>query len=485
MQLYEYNAFELSELLVSNKISSFELTRSLLDRIDSVDKKLNAFITVCAERALVQAKAVDEKRMKGESHSRLAGIPIGLKDNISLSGVKMTCGSKMLENYIAPYNATVVDKLEAAGAVIIGKLNMDEFAMGSSSETSVFGAVKNPYDLERVAGGSSGGCSAAVSAGEVACALGSDTGGSIRQPAAFCGVVGLKPTYSSVSRYGLTAFASSFDQIGPVCRCAKDAAMLFDAICGHDRHDSTTSQRQYTSFFDKLSSNIKDLKIGVPRLLFEALCTSEVLDNFNEALDDLRQCGAQIVEIQLDNMQFALPAYYVISSAEASSNLARFDGVRYGFRAENCKDLNDMYISTRSQGFGDEVKRRIMLGTFVLSAGYYDSYYKNALSAAKLITRNFKEQFEKVDIIAMPTSPETAFSLGAKTDDPIEMYNSDVFTIFANLTGMPAISVPCGLAKNGLPVGIQFMADSFCEQKLLNTAYAYECARGLVARPKI
>lgn len=485
MQLYEYNAFELSEMLETKRVSAVELTLSVIDRIASADQKLNAFITVCDELALAQAKTVDEKRMHGEKLARLAGIPIGLKDNISLSGVRMTCGSKMLENYTAPYDSTVADKLAEAGAVFIGKLNMDEFAMGSSTETSVFGAVKNPYDYKRVAGGSSGGCAAAVSAGEAVCALGSDTGGSIRLPSAFCGVVGLKPTYSSVSRYGLTAFASSFDQIGPVCRCVKDTAMLFDAICGHDNRDSTSAQRVYTSCFDKLSDNIKNLKIGVPRSLLEHLCSSDVLDSFNRALVQLRQCGALIIDIELEKSKFALPAYYVISSAEASSNLARFDGVRYGFRAKDIKDLNDMYIATRSQGFGDEVKRRIMLGTFVLSAGYYDSCYKNALSAAKLITDCFEKQFESVDIIAMPTSPETAFKLGDKTDDPIKMYNSDVFTIFANLTGSPAISVPCGLSDDGLPIGIQFMTDRFCEQKLLDAAYAYESARGQIERPII
>ncbi|MBQ2581915.1 MAG: Asp-tRNA(Asn)/Glu-tRNA(Gln) amidotransferase subunit GatA [Ruminococcus sp.] len=485
MQLYEYNAFELSELLEDKSISSVELTNSVIDRINAVDKQLNAFITVCSERAIGQAKSVDEKRINGEKLPRLAGIPIGLKDNISLSGVKMTCASRMLENYIAPYNATVADKLETIGAVLIGKLNMDEFAMGSSNENSFFGAVKNPYDTNRVAGGSSGGCAVAVSAGEIPCALGSDTGGSIRQPAAFCGVVGLKPTYSAVSRYGLTAFASSFDQIGPVCRCVKDTALLFDAISGHDRRDSTSAQREYLSCYDSITDNIKGLRIGVPRTLFEDICSEDVLDSFNSALAVLEQCGAQVDNIELDNTEFALPAYYVISSAEASSNLARFDGVRYGFRASGCKDLNDMYISTRSEGFGDEVKRRIMLGTFVLSAGYYDSYYKNALSAAKLITCSIKDQFEKVDIIAMPTSPETAFKLGAKTNDPIEMYKSDVFTVFANLTGLPAISVPCGLAQNSLPVGIQFMADSFCEQRLFDAAYAYECARGAIAKPSI
>ena len=485
MELYEYNAFELSEMLESRKISSLELTMSVLDRIERLDKKLNAYITVCTEKALEQAKQVDNKRMKGECLSRIAGIPIAVKDNISVKDVKMTCGSKMLENYISPYNATVVEKLESSNAVLVGKLNMDEFAMGSSTENSYFGATRNPYDTNKVAGGSSGGCAAAVCAGETMLSLGSDTGGSIRQPASFCGVVGLKPTYGTVSRYGLTAFASSFDQIGPVCRCVKDAAMLFDVIKGYDKYDSTSVKNQFSETFKKLGGNINEMKIGVPRAVFEDITQSDVLAVFNDSLKVLESCGAEIVDITIENTEFALPAYYVISSAEASSNLARFDGVRYGYRAENADDPDLMYKNTRSQGFGDECKRRIMLGNFVLSAGYYDSYYKKAIKAADRIKSSIKEKFTEPDAIAMPTSPETACNLGDKHNDPLAMYKSDVFTVFANLTGMPSISVPCGFDKSGLPVGLQLMGDSFCEQKVLDTAFAFESAFGSPAKPKL
>lgn len=478
MGLCDKSAFELSGLLERREVSSVEVTQSVLDRIASKDKTLNAYITVCGQNALAMAKSVDKRRMSGECLSPLAGIPVAVKDNICVKGVRMTCGSKMLENFVAPYNATVIDKLEQAGAVIVGKLNMDEFAMGSSSETSYFGAVRNPHDTSCVAGGSSGGCAAAVSAGETILALGSDTGGSIRQPAAFCGIVGLKPTYGCVSRYGLTAFASSFDQIGPMGRCVKDTALLLGVIAGQDVRDMTCAKRQYGDFYKSLKSDVKGIKIGVPWSLFEGCTQGDVLTKFEQALKVYKDLGAQIVDIKLDNTQFALPAYYVISSAEASSNLARFDGVRYGFRAQGVSELDDMYIKTRSQGFGDECKRRIMLGTFVLSAGYYDDYYKKAVTAARLIKTAFKQQFESVDVIAMPTSPETAFKLGKKLDDPIKMYGSDIFTVFANLTGMPAISVPCGFGEDGLPVGLQLMADSFCEQILLDAAYAFECAVG-------
>lgn len=485
MELFEYNAFELSKMLENRKISSKELTQSVLDRIDKLDNKLNAYITVCAYKALEQADAVDNRRMKGESLSPLAGIPIAVKDNISVREMRMTCGSKMLENYIAPYNATVIDKLERSGAVIVGKLNMDEFAMGSSTESSFFGAVHNPYDLTKVAGGSSGGCAAAVSAGETVLALGSDTGGSIRQPASFCGVVGLKPTYTSVSRYGLTAFASSFDQIGPVCRCVKDAAMLFDAVRGHDSRDSTSATIQYSDTYKNISENIRGVMIGVPRAIFEGYAQPDVIGCFNEALKVLESCGAEIVDITIENSQFALPAYYVISSAEASSNLSRFDGVRFGFRAKDADNIDEVFRSTRSMGFGDECKRRIMLGTFVLSAGYYDAYYIKAVKAAKLIKRSTKEKFSEIDIIAMPTSPETAFGFGDKQQDPIDMYNSDIFTVIANLTGMPSISIPCGSGKSGLPVGLQLMGDNFCEQQILDAAFAFESVYGFSAKPEL
>ena len=485
MELYEYNAFELSKMLESRKISSAELTQAVLERAEKLDNKLNAYITICADNAFEQAKAVDNKRSKGESLSPLAGIPIAVKDNISVKDVKMTCGSKMLENYISPYNATVIEKLEAAGAVIVGKLNMDEFAMGSSTEHSVFGAVHNPYDLAKVSGGSSGGCAAAVRAGETVLALGSDTGGSIRQPASFCGVVGLKPTYGSVSRYGLTAFASSFDQIGPVCRCVKDTALLFDAVRGHDSRDSTSVNIRYSNTFTELDGNIRGVKIGVPREIFEDRTQPDVLECFNDALRTLESCEEEIVEIKLENTEYALPAYYVISSAEASSNLARFDGVRYGFRAVNANDPDEMFKRTRSKGFGDECKRRIMLGNFVLSEGYYDSYYINAKKAAKLIKRSIKEKFSEINLIAMPTCPETAFDLGEKREDPVAMYNSDIFTVFANLTGMPAISIPCGFGKGSLPVGLQLIGDSFCEQGILDAAFAFESVVGISALPKL
>ncbi len=485
MKLCEYSASELSVMLEKKQISSAELTMSVLERINAVDKKLNAYITVCAESALASARTVDEKRIKGEKLSELAGIPIGIKDNIAVKDIKMTCGSQMLENYISAYSAAVVERLQQSGAVIIGKLNMDEFAMGSSTESSYFGVTVNPFDTSKVAGGSSGGCAAAVSAGEAILAIASDTGGSIRQPASFCGIVGLKPTYGSVSRYGLTAFASSFDQIGPMGRTVRDTGMLLRHISGYDKRDSTSVDRQYTDLSHGSSENIEGIRIGVPRELFEDIAAPDILDSFDQSVDVLKDCGAIVSDISIDCSELALPAYYVISSAEASSNLARFDGIRYGLRAQNYKDLGDMYVKTRSQGFGDECKRRIMLGTFVLSAGYYDNYYKKALSAARFIKNSVKKQFETIDIIAMPTSPETAFEVGAKLNDPVRMYKSDIFTVFANLAGVPAISVPCGVDANGLPIGLQLMADSFCEKELLDCAYAYESAVGGFIRPHI
>lgn len=485
MDLCDYNAYELSEMLESRQISSFELVQSAIGRIKRVDKKLNSFITVCEEEAFDRAKQIDNNRADGKKLSVLAGIPIGVKDNIAVKNIRMTCGSKMLESFISPYNATVIDKLEQNGVVVVGKLNMDEFAMGSSTENSYFGAVKNPFDTQRVAGGSSGGCAAAVSSGECALAIGSDTGGSIRQPASFCGIVGLKPTYGCVSRYGLTAFASSFDQIGPMCRCVKDAAMLLDVIAGHDKHDSTSVDTHFGDYYKSLNNTIKGLRIGVPRGLIESSAQTEVLSSFDKALGVYEDCGALISDIEFENTQYALPAYYVISSAEASSNLARFDGVRYGFRAKDYKDLNDMYVKTRTQGFGDECKRRIMLGTFVLSEGYYDSYYLKALSAEKKIKQSFDRHFKDLDIIALPTSPETAFTVGSKRDDPVKMYQSDAFTVYANLAGLPAISIPCGYDKNGLPIGLQLIGNRYCEQVLLDAAFAFETNVGGFKKPRI
>ncbi|MBR7009115.1 MAG: Asp-tRNA(Asn)/Glu-tRNA(Gln) amidotransferase subunit GatA [Ruminococcus sp.] len=484
MELYDYKAFDLSEMLKSKQISSLELVTAYIERINSVDKTLNAFITKCFDDALAQALITDKKRMDSEDLSMLAGIPIAIKDNISVRGYKMTCGSKMLENYVAPYDAAVIDKLRHNDSIIIGKMNMDEFAMGSSNQTSYFGACCNPYDITKVSGGSSGGCAAAVSSGEAAFALGSDTGGSIRQPSAFCGTVGFKPTYGTVSRYGLTAFASSLEQIGTVCGCVKDTAMLFDLISGKDSRDLTSVDKQYNCN-DNLSGDIKGMKIGVPWELFESISQPDIIDSFKRSVNLLKDSGAQIIDITIDNTKLALAAYYVISSAEASSNLGRFDGVRYGYRADDCKAINNIFVKSRTQGFGDECKRRIMLGTFVLSAGFYDDYYKKAVAASKMIKNNLNKLFEQVDIIALPTSPETAFAMGDKLDDPVKMYQSDLFTVYANLTGIPAISVPCGIDKNGLPIGLQLMSDSFCENDLLNAAFSFESAFGGIPKPKL
>ena len=482
MELFEYKAFELAQMLTDKQISSSELVSAYINRINTVDKKLNAFITKCFDDALEQARIIDQKRLSGADLTLIAGIPIGIKDNISVKGLKMTCGSKMLENYVAPYDAAVIEKLRQSGGIMLGKLNMDEFAMGSSNQTSYFGACRDPYDTSKVSGGSSGGCASAVSAGEAAYALGSDTGGSIRQPSAFCGTVGFKPTYGTVSRYGLTAFASSFDQIGTVCKCVKDTAMLFDVISGKDHRDSTSVDKKYNCY-NSLCSDAYGLKIGVPRELFESVSHPDIIDSFNRSVNLFKNLGSQIIDISIENTKLALASYYVISSAEASSNLGRFDGVRFGYRAKDCKDINDIFIRSRTQGFGDECKRRIMLGTFVLSAGFYDDYYKKALAAAKMITKRLDSLFEQVDIIALPTSPETAFAIGDKLDDPVKMYQSDIFTVFANIAGIPAISVPCGVDKNGLPIGLQLMSKRFDEQVLLNAAYAFESAFEGIPKP--
>lgn len=484
MELFDYKAFELAQMLTDKQISSSELVSAYINRINTVDKKLNAFITKCFDDALEQARIIDQKRVSGADLTLIAGIPIGIKDNISVKGLKMTCGSKMLENYVAPYDAAVIEKLRQSGGIMLGKLNMDEFAMGSSNQTSYFDACRNPYDTSKVSGGSSGGCAAAVSAGEAAYALGSDTGGSIRQPSAFCGTVGFKPTYGTVSRYGLTAFASSFDQIGTVCKCVKDTAMLFDVISGKDHRDSTSLDKHY-SCYKELRSDAHGLKIGVPRELFESVSHPDIIDSFNRSVSLFKDTGTQIIDISIENTKLALASYYVISSAEASSNLGRFDGVRFGYRAKDCKDINDIFIRSRTQGFGDECKRRIMLGTFVLSAGFYDDYYKKALAAAKMITKHLNSLFEQVDIIALPTSPETAFAIGDKLDDPVKMYQSDIFTVFANIAGIPAISVPCGVDKNGLPIGLQLMSKRFDEQILLNAAYAFESAFEGIPKPRL
>ena len=485
MKLYEYNAFELSEMLRKHEISSVELTASVLNRADEVDGKVNAYLKTDRELSLKSAENADKLIASGEAKSRLAGIPVGIKDNISTAGILTTCASKMLENYVPVFNATVIEKLNAAGAVITGKLNMDEFAMGSSTENSFFKTTKNPFDLTRVPGGSSGGSAAAVSCGEAVIALGSDTGGSIRQPASLCGVVGLKPTYGSVSRYGLVAFASSLDQIGPFGRCVKDVALLQDEIQGHDKMDATSAARSYHSLYDSLSGDVAGLKIGIPSEYYGEGVKPEVASAVMNCVSELEKRGAKAVPISLPSTKYALSAYYIIACAEASSNLARFDGVKYGYRAKDCDGLIDMYEKTRSEGFGREVKRRIMLGTFVLSSGYFDAYYKKAKLLQKRIAKEFEDAFRTVDVIVTPTSPSEAFKIGDKVSDPLEMYKADICTVTVNIAGLPAVSVPCGYSEAGLPYGMQIIGRKFDEKTVLNLAYAHETAFGGFRRPEI
>lgn len=485
MELFERNAYELSDMLKNKEISSVELTESVFDRIKSVENKVNSYVTLNEENALETAAEIDKKRANQESLSDLAGIPMGIKDNISTKGLRTTCSSNMLNNYVPPFNATVINKLNDAGAVITGKLNMDEFAMGSSTETSYFKPTCNPHALDRIPGGSSGGSAAAVAACEAVVSLGSDTGGSIRQPASYCGVVGLKPTYGAVSRFGLVAFASSLDQIGPIGKCVKDVAMVQSVINGHDKMDATSAYRNYTDLSANLSADVKGLKIGIPNEYFGEGIDNEVKASVLNAVKELEKQGAVVKEISLPSTDYALSAYYIISSAEASSNLARFDGVRYGYRAENYDSLIDMYEKTRSEGFGDEVKRRIMLGTFVLSSGFYDAYYGKAKLLQKRISEEFNSAFKDIDIIAAPTVPTTAFKIGENIDDPLKMYATDICTVTVNIAGLPAVSIPCGTDSNKLPIGLQLIGNKFTEQTLLNTAYAYENFCGGFKMPKL
>lgn len=478
MELYNKTASELSKMLKAKEISSVELTNSVFERIENVEAKIDAYVTLDKEKALSKAQEIDGKIAAGEELSPLAGIPIGIKDNISTKGMKTTCSSKMLENYVPPFNATVMDKVENAGMVVTGKLNMDEFAMGSSTENSYFKKTKNPFDLTRIPGGSSGGSAAAVAACEAVVSLGSDTGGSIRQPASYCGVVGLKPTYGTVSRFGLVAFASSLDQIGPIGRCVEDVAMLQSVINGYDKMDATSAYRDYPDYKASLSSDVKGFKIGLPKEYFGEGIDENVKASVMNAVKELEKQGATVKEISLPSTDYALSSYYIISSAEASSNLARYDGVKYGFRAENYDNLIDMYEKTRSEGFGDEVKRRIMLGTFVLSSGFYDAYYKKAKLLQRRISAEFSESFKEIDVIATPTVPSTAFKIGENIGDPVKMYATDVCTVTINIAGLPAMSIPCGYDNSGLPIGLQLIGDKFTEQKLLNTAYAYEKLMG-------
>ncbi len=454
--------------LSSSKISCRELTEHYIKKLHE-GAHLNAFISIFPEKALERAGEIDAKIAQGTA-GRLAGLILGIKDLLTVQGSRATCGSKILADFIAPYDATVIRKLAAEDAIFIGKTNMDEFAMGSSSENSFFGPVKNPHDQNRVTGGSSGGSAAAVAADLCMAALGSDTGGSVRQPAAFCGVVGLKPTYGRVSRFGLVAFASSLDQIGPITKSVADAALLLEVIAGVDKNDSTSANVPVAKYSDSLNKDVRNLTVGLPKEYFSAGLESEVAHSIDEAIEVLQQAGAQIVEISLPHTEYAIAAYYVLATAEVSSNLARYDGARYGFRHPDADDLEEMYVLSRSQGFGAEVKRRIMLGTYVLSSGYYEAYYRKAQKVRTLIKQDFDQAFAKVDCLLTPTTPTTAFKLGEKINDPLTMYLSDIYTVSINLAGLPAISIPCGKAPQGLPIGLQLIGKAFAESTILRVA---------------
>jgi aspartyl-tRNA(Asn)/glutamyl-tRNA(Gln) amidotransferase subunit A len=472
--MFEKTVAELSAALRRKEISSVELTRGFLERIDKY-RELNAFITVQAERSLAQAEAADERIARGEAGA-LTGIPIAQKDIFCADGWLTTCGSKILSNFVAPYDATTIDKFNKAGAVCLGKTNMDEFAMGSSNETSYYGVVKNPWNTAAVPGGSSGGSAAAVAARLAPAATGTDTGGSIRQPASLTNLTGLKPSYGRVSRYGMIAFASSLDQGGPMCRTAEDAALMLNVMAGFDPRDSTSVDEPVPDYTQSLNNDIKGLRIGLPREYFSKGLSAEVAKVIETAIAEYKKLGAQVVEVSLPNSQLAIPCYYVLAPAEASSNLSRFDGARYGYRAKGYTDLLDMYCKTRAEGFGAEVKRRIMIGTYALSAGYYDAYYLKAQKLRRLIAEDFRKAFESCDVIMGPTAPTTAFKIGEKSDDPVAMYLSDIYTISVNLAGLPGMSIPAGFAPDGLPVGLQLVGRYFDEARLLNVAHRYQQA---------
>ena len=463
---------ELAEGLKNGDFSSEELTKNYLQRIKQFDPELNSFITVSEDHALNQARAADKLIAAGNA-SVLTGIPFAQKDIFCTNGIKTSCGSKMLDNFIAPYDATVIHKFNQAGSVMLGKTNMDEFAMGSSNETSFYGGVKNPWDISTVPGGSSGGSAASVAARLVPASTGTDTGGSIRQPAALCGITGLKPTYGRVSRYGMIAFASSLDQAGTFTQTAEDAGLMLNVMAGFDEKDSTSVDKAVPDYTANLNLDIKGLKIGLPKEYFGEGLNADVAKVVEEAIAEYKKLGAEIVDISLPNSHLSVPAYYVIAPAECSSNLSRFDGVRFGYRCDDPKDLEDLYKRSRGEGFGEEVKRRIMIGAYALSAGYYDAYYLKAQKIRRLISDDFKQAFEKVDVIMGPTSPEVAFKSGEKSDDPVSMYLSDIYTIATNLAGLPGMSIPCGFSNN-MPVGLQIIGNYFDESRLLNVAHQYQ-----------
>ena len=473
MDLNRLTIHELQKKIRAGDVSSTDIVRDVFSRIDAVEKDVHAFITVMRDEAFSGASRADADIKAGDIKT-LTGIPIALKDILCTRGFPTTCGSRILNNYIPPYDATVVEKLKEAGAVFVGKTNMDEFAMGSSTETSSFGITRNPWDLERIPGGSSGGSAASVAADECIASIGSDTGGSIRQPAALCGVVGLKPTYGRVSRFGLIAFASSLDQIGPFTKDVEDCAIMMGVLAGYDPKESTSVPMDVPDYREHLSRGIEGWTVGIPREYFIEGIDPEVMKAIQDAIKVVEGLGARCVEISLPHTKYCLAVYYIIAPAEASSNLARYDGVKYGFRSHDGSDLLEMYKKTRSEGFGAEVKRRIMIGTYALSSGYYDAYYKKASQVRALIKRDFEEAFKQCDVILTPTTPTPAFKIGEKTNDPLQMYLSDIFTISTNLAGIPGISVPCGFTAAGLPVGVQFLAGHFEEGKLIQIASAYE-----------
>ena len=474
MDITKLTVHELIEKMNNNELTSEEITKAYIDRIDKKEDDVKAFVTTLKEEAIKKAKKIDEEIKTDKNKSQVLGIPIGIKDNICTKGIKTTCSSHMLENFVSPYDATVVEKLNEEGLINLGKLNMDEFAMGGSTEYSYFKKTSNPWNLNKVPGGSSGGSAAAVAAEMVPWALGSDTGGSIRQPASFCGVVGLKPTYGLVSRYGLVAFASSLDQIGPITKDVEDAALLLNIIAGPDKKDSTSENIEVKDYTKNLKNDIKGKKIGVPREFFGEGLNKEVKENIENAIKRYKNLGAEIVDISLDIANYSLATYYIIACAEASSNLGRFDGIRYGYRAKEFKDLKDLYKKSRSEGFGEEVKRRIILGTYVLSSGYYDAYYKKAQKVRTLVMKEFEKAFEKCDVILTPTAPSVAFDIGSKSKNPLEMYLADIYTVSVNIAGLPGISIPSGVNSENMPIGMQLIGNKFEEEKILNIAYQFE-----------
>ena len=474
MELYSKTLSEIAKDIKDKKVTIKEVLDSVYKRIEDVEYKVGAYITLTKNEAYKRADELQEKLDKGEDIGLLGGVPIAIKDNICTKNVKTTCASKMLENFEPIYNATVIEKLEDAGAIMIGKTNMDEFAMGSSTETSYFKKTANPWDVERVPGGSSGGSAACVSADMAYAALGSDTGGSIRQPASYCSVVGLKPTYGLISRYGLIAFASSLDQIGPFGKTVEDAAIMLNVIAGHDEKDTTSADLEKKDYTKSLVNDVKGMKIGVPGSFVNDGINNDVKEAYDNSVNTLKELGAEIVDVKLEYAKYSLATYYIIATAEASSNLGRYDGIRYGHRAKEFSDLIDLYTKSRTEGFGDEVKRRIMLGTYVLSSGYYDAYYKRAQQVRTLIVEDFKKTFESCDAIMIPTAPNTSFKMGEHSTNPLEMYLEDIFTVPVNIAGLPAISIPGGFASNGMPIGLQFITKAFDEEKLLQIAYTYE-----------